>query len=145
MTAELNHRLAILDLARSQALLNARIIRSPVDGVVTQRSLSPGEFVHQDNNIVILAVISPLHVQAYPPVPMYNQIKLGETARITLAEPADVVLDAKVTLLDQVFDAASGTFGVELTMANPDNVVPAGQRCRVSFGDGMPTAAIRVQ
>ena len=52
-TAELNHQLAILDLARTQALLNARIIRSPVDGVVTQRSLGPGEFVAQDSNIVV--------------------------------------------------------------------------------------------
>ena len=143
VTAELNHQLAILDLARSQALLNARIIRSPVDGVVTQRSLVPGEFVHQDNNIVVLAVISPLHVQVYPPVPMFSQIKLGQTARVALTEPAGSLREANVTVVDQLFDAASGTFGVELTMANPDHVVPAGQRCRVAFGEGTPTVSAR--
>ena len=145
VTAELNHQIAILDLARSQALLNARIIRSPVDGLVTQRSLVPGEFVHQDNNIVVLAVISPLHIQAYPPVPMFSQIKLGQTARVVLTEPAGAIRAVTVTVVDQVFDAASGTFGVELTMANPGNVVPAGQRCRVAFGDETPTLSARTQ
>ena len=77
VTAELNHQLAILDLARAQALLNQRVIRSPVDAVVTQRSLGPGEFVHQDTQIVVLAVISPLHVQVYPAIRMRQQIKLG--------------------------------------------------------------------
>ncbi len=144
-TAELNHQLAILDLARSQALLNARIIRSPVDGIVTQRSLQPGEFVHQDNNIVVLAVISPLHVQVYPPVQMFSQIKLGQVAKVALTEPADTLREAKVTVVDQVFDAASGTFGVELSLANPGNLLPAGQRCRIAFGSETPSIFARVQ
>ena len=144
-TAELNHQLAILDLARSQALLNARIIRSPVDGIVTQRSLQPGEFVHQDNNIVVLAVISPLPVQVYPPVQMFSQIKLGQVAKVALTEPADTLREAKVTVVDQVFDAASGTFGVELSLANPGNLLPAGQRCRIAFGSETPSIFARVQ
>ena len=136
--AELNHQLAILDLARAQAVLNQRLIRSPVDGVVTQRSLGPGEFVHQDTQIVVLAVISPLHVQVYPPLRMRSQITVGQSARVTLAEPAGSVQDATVGVVDRVFDPASGTFGVQLDMSNPANALSAGQRCRVSFDQAGP-------
>ena len=139
VVAELNHQLAILELARSQALLNQRVIRSPVDAVVTSRALGPGEFVHQDNNIVILAVISPLHIQVYPPLRMRSQVRPGQAAKVTLTEPAGATREAVVTVVDRVFDAASGTFGVQLDLANDDGVVSGGQRCRVSF-DGMEAA-----
>jgi hypothetical protein len=32
-----------------------------------------------------------------------------------------------------VFDAASGTFGVRLELANPRGAVPGGIRCQVDF------------
>lgn len=143
-TAELNHRVAILEFARSQALLNQRLIRSPVDGVVTQRLLNPGEYVHQDNQIVVLAVISPLHVQVYPPVRLRNQVALGQTGRLLLTEPAGLQRDGTISVIDSVFDAASGTFGIQLDLPNPDGIISGGQRCRVAFDGSAPTGpAIR--
>jgi len=120
VTAELNHHLTSLEFARAQALLLQRVIRSPVDGIVTQLLLGPGEFVHQDNQILVLAVISPLHVEAYPPVRLWGSVHSGDTADVTLAEPVGVTLPATVLVVDQVFDAASGTFGVRLAPPNPD-------------------------
>ena len=140
-TAELNHQLAILDLARAQAQLSQRIIRSPVDGVVMQRSLGPGEFVHQDNQIVVLAVVSPLHVQAYPPIRMRSLVHTGQQAQVTLTEPAGAERTGVVTVVDQVFDAASGTFGLQLDMPNEDGAISGGQRCRVSITNGETAAA----
>jgi len=40
---------------------------------------------------------------------------------------------ATVTVVDRVLDAASGTFGVRLTLPNPDLQLPAGIRCKVRF------------
>jgi preprotein translocase subunit SecA len=47
---------------------------------------------------------------------------------------------AKVTIVDSVFDSASGTFGVRLEIANANGVLPAGIRCQVEFTDakGLP-------
>jgi hypothetical protein len=42
------------------------------------------------------------------------------------------VYQAKVTVVDPVFDAASGTFGVRLEMPNPDEAAPVGVRCTMS-------------
>ncbi|QKC98231.1 hypothetical protein EB231_28970 [Mesorhizobium sp. NZP2298] len=40
---------------------------------------------------------------------------------------------AAVTVVDKVFNAASGTFGVRLELPNPDDQIPVGQRCQVDF------------
>ena len=45
-----------------------------------------------------------------------------------------------VTVVDHVFDAASGTFEVRLERANPDDKIPARQRCPVFFD--VPAAAM---
>jgi len=38
-----------------------------------------------------------------------------------------------VTVVDRVFDAASGTFGVRLELPNRQRKLPAGMRCKASF------------
>ena len=38
-----------------------------------------------------------------------------------------------VRVVDQVFDAASGSFGVRLELANPNGAIPAGVRCKARF------------
>ena len=129
----LNHRMAQIELTRSEAELALRTIRSPIDGVVTKRSLGPGEFVNQEATIVSIAQINPLNVETYLPVRYYKFIKIGEIAAVHPNDPFGGDRKAKVTVVDQVFDAASGTFGVRLELPNPDNEVPAGLRCRVAF------------
>ena len=42
---------------------------------------------------------------------------------------------ATVTVVDTLFDASSGTFGVRLSLPNPDLSLPGGLRCKVSFLD----------
>jgi len=131
--ARLNHQMAEIELDRSQAELARRTILSPIDGIVTQRSLGPGEYVHQEAAIVTIARIDPLNVEAYLPVSYYKFIKVGDAAIVRPSDPIGGDREAKVSVVDQVFDAASGTFGVRLELANPDDAVPAGLRCRVTF------------
>ena len=38
-----------------------------------------------------------------------------------------------MSVVDSVLDPASGTFGVRLELANADQSIPAGIRCRVDF------------
>jgi RND family efflux transporter MFP subunit len=128
-----NYRLLVLQLERSKALLEQRTIRSPIDGIVVQRLLGPGEFVHEESPIVEVAQIDPLYVEAYPPVRVSNQIKEGMTATVKPDGRPDRTYRASVNIVDHVFDPASGTFGVRLLLPNPGGAASAGQRCSVSF------------
>ncbi len=143
--AQLNHRVAELELQRARAKLEQRVIRSPIDGVVVQRKLGPGEYVHQEAHIVTVAQIDPLHVETFLPIRYFGQIKVGDSAIVRTDDPVGGDRPAKVSIVDRVFDAASGTFGVRLDLPNPDHAVPAGLRCRVTFTmpdePATPTAA----
>ncbi len=44
-------------------------------------------------------------------------------------------VEASVTAVDKVADAASGTFGVRLEIRNPGNRIPGGLKCKVRLGD----------
>ncbi len=139
--ARLNRSMAEIELRRSQAMLDQRTIRSPIDGIVTQRALGPGEYIHQDGHIVIIARVDPLNVETYLPIRYYGLIKVGQTAVVHPNDPIGGERDAGVIVVDQVFDAASGTFGVRLRLPNADNSVPAGLRCRVTFDVPEPQVA----
>jgi len=135
--ARLNHQMAEIELSRSQAELELRTIRSPIDGTITQRSIGPGEFFHQEASIVSIARVDPLNVEAFLPVSYYKFVKVGDIAIVHPNPPVDGEREAKISVVDQVFDAASGTFGVRLELANADHALPAGLRCKVTFnGEG---------
>jgi RND family efflux transporter MFP subunit len=128
-----DRQLSQLELERSQATLDQRTIRSTVDGIVSEKKLSAGEFVNQEGYIVMLARLDPLNVEVYLPVAYFQQVRVGMTAKVNPAPPIGNTYDAMITVVDRVFDPASGTFGVRLALPNPGNLLPGGQRCKVTF------------
>lgn len=131
--AELNRRLAALEVGRAEALLEQRIIRSPVAGLVTERNLGPGEYIHFDNHILSVAQMDPLFVETFLPVRLHGQLRLGTRATVVPDPPVGGEYQAEIRVIDAVFDAASGTFGVRLALPNPGLTLPGGVRCRVTF------------
>ncbi len=125
-----------LELRRSEAYLRQREIRSPIDGLVTERLMAGGEYVHQEAVILRLARLDPLYVETFLPVALYPMLHPGQTAVVEPAAPIGGTIPARVVVVDQLFDAASGTFGVRLELANADGKLPAGNRCKVSFQFG---------
>jgi membrane fusion protein (multidrug efflux system) len=131
---EADRDLARHDLARAEAALALRMIRSPIDGVVMEQLFFPGEFA--DNLAILeLAELDPLYVEVYAPVSMLGRIAQGMVAQVTPEEPVGGSYEAAITVIDPVVDAASGTFGVRLELPNPDYAIPAGLNCAVRFPD----------
>ncbi|HEY4542908.1 MAG TPA: efflux RND transporter periplasmic adaptor subunit [Noviherbaspirillum sp.] len=123
-------RIAALERKQQQEVLNLRTITSPLNGVVVERYLSPGDRVAQEQ-ILKLAQIDPLNVEVIVPVNLFGRIKPGMVGEVKPALGGSY--KAKVAVVDRVVDAASGTFGVRLELPNPGNRIPAGLKCTVSF------------
>ena len=123
--------LAGLELKQKQALLQQKVIRSPVNGVVVERYKNPGDLVSREK-IVRIAQIDPLHAELVLPASMFGKITKGDTYPVMPQLSADT-LEGRVVAVDRVIDPASGTFRVRLALANPDYKHPSGQRCRVNF------------
>ena len=137
-SASLRRQVATVELALAEANLERRTIKSPIDGIVTEVSKAPGEYIHEQSPLLTLARIDMLNVEVFVPVPRYGDITLGQTAIVEPVAPIGGRYDAVVDVVDRVFDAASGTFGVRLRLANPDGSLPGGIRCSVRFSQ--PTA-----
>lgn len=127
-----NKQLAELEYRRAIEVLNRLTMRSPIDGVVVERFLSPGDYV-EDQPIMKLAQIDPLNVEVIVPVTLFGSIKVGMRAKVRPEPPLKGLYTVKVKIVDRVIDAASGTFGVRLELPNPDHHLPAGLKCKVIF------------
>ncbi len=128
------------DVAAAQ--LAQRVIRSPIDGVVSERFMSAGERV-DDKPLLRIAKIDPLRVQLVVPVAMYSQFQPGAAATVWPELPGFAAVGARVTMIDRVFDAASNTFRVHLELPNRDGALPAGLRCRAELTAAAPAPAAR--
>lgn len=123
-----------LELQEAREELNMRTIRSPLNGVVVDRFLSRGEYV-QEMPVLRLAQINPLNVEVIAPVALFGSVDVGDTAQLELAPPLSGTYVVNVVVVDRVIDAASGTFGIRLTLPNPGNKIPSGLNCTVRIDD----------
>jgi RND family efflux transporter MFP subunit len=131
--AEVNLQLAQLELVRTRELLKQRTIRSPIDGIVVERTLGPGEYIFDQAHLLTVAQIDPLSVEVFVPLTQFGRIHPGVSAEVYPEDPVGGSYAATVTVVDQVFDAASATIGVRLELPNPDYALPAGLKCQVRF------------
>ena len=135
VAARENRTLAELEVKRAEEVLAQRSILSPVNGIVAEVKLGPGELAssNQKDPIMLVLEIDPLNVEVVLPVREFGRIKVGQSAVVTPDPPVGGRYNAKVTVVDANLDATSGTFGVRLSLPNPANRIPAGARCHVHF------------
>ena len=116
-------RRAELALAR-QTRADAEI-RAPFDGVVQQREVAPGTYLHVGQAVVALVKTNPLRFRAGVPEREAVRIRLGQTARVRVeGEPAP--MDGKVTRISPALDTSSRSLIVELDLPNPEGRLRAG-------------------
>jgi RND family efflux transporter MFP subunit len=121
-----------LGLARAQ--LDQRVIRSPIDGIVTDRYVWPGERV-EEKALFRVAKTNPLRVEMVVSASSYGTIDKGMYLSVVPQLPNTQPLEAKVVLVDKLIDGASNTFRVRAEIPNKDFAIPSGLRCKVELPD----------
>jgi len=121
-----------LQLKQAQEQLKLRKITSPITGVVVERYKDPGEYVETEPLLKVVS-LDPLNVEVVVPAEHVGTIKKGMRGKVSTVGPVSKNYNAKVILIDQVIDAASGTIRVRLALPNPKNAIPAGLNCYVKF------------
>ena len=135
-TAQENRSIAAREYAQQASLVAQRTLRSPFDGVVLDRLLSPGELTESSGTkkaILKLAQINPIRVHLVLPEQLFGRLKVGETVSVQPQYTGARLVSAKVSQIDRLIDAASGTFAVFMTVPNADLAIPAGMRCKVDL------------
>ncbi|OLB20128.1 MAG: efflux transporter periplasmic adaptor subunit [Acidobacteriales bacterium 13_2_20CM_55_8] len=116
----------------AEAQMSYSQIRSPIDGVVTDRPLYPGEMAAAGTPIVTVMDISQVIVKAHIPQPEAALLKVGDKATITVpGESAPV--DAKVTVVSPALDPNSTTVEIWVQAKNPEQRLKPGTSVQVSM------------
>ena len=123
---------ARLEAERNARELARRIIRSPISGVVVERRKTVGEYVEGDT-VLQLAQVDPLRVELVVPISMFGKISVGMEAMVTPELEPGRQYSATVTRIDPMVDAATATFGVRLTLPNPQRRLPPGLKCALTL------------
>jgi len=131
-----NRELATLELDRTRVILDMKGIHSRDEALVIERYKSPGEFVEEEP-IVKLAVVDPLHVETVLSVDLFGRVEEGLRATVIPESPVGGSFPATVTVVDDVIDAATSTFRVRLELPNGKGELPAGLKCVVRFETGV--------
>ena len=105
-------------------------IRSPINGVIADRSIYPGEIAASGTPVATIVDISQLIARTNVPVKEASAISVGRPARIT---GPDGDLAGKVTVVSPSVDPNTTTVEVWVQLANPGERLKPGGTVRVSI------------
>src|SRR5438105_8261645 len=116
----------------AKAQLNYSEIRSPIDGVVTDRPLYPGEMTATGTPLITVMDISQVIARAHIPQDQAALLKIGDKATITVTG-TDKPVAAKVTVVSPALDPNSTTVEVWIQAKNPGQQMRPGASVQVSM------------
>ena len=129
-------------------LLDAQIARlevtAPLDGVVLNRVIEPGEIAQAGMTLMTIADLDHLSVMVYIPENRYGEVRLGDQASLSVDSFPGRTFSAKVTrIADQAEftprnvqtkeERQTTVFAVELSVENPDGALKPGMPADVVF------------
>jgi multidrug efflux pump subunit AcrA (membrane-fusion protein) len=116
----------------AEAQVNYSEIRSPIDGVVTDRPLFAGETAATGAPLVTVMDTSSLLAKTHIAQSLAQQMKVGDTASVSVPGVADPV-SATVSLISPALDPGSTTVEVWLKIANKSSSLKVGTPVKVSI------------
>ena len=133
-----NERVAEADLAAAEAEVHRLTevqgfltLRAPFTGTIVARAVERGDRISATDSqpsapLFRIARLDELRVELDVPQTEALKVRLGNAAKVTFAELPGEVFSAKVVRRAGLIDQASSTMRAELTMANPEERIPAG-------------------
>lgn len=107
-------------------------IRSPITGVIADRSVYPGDVPPAGTPLFIVVDASHIIVRLHIPQPEAAQLELGDPASIQILGSTNT-LPAKVTVISPTLDPNSTTVEVWVEAANPHNALQPGSSVSVTI------------
>jgi len=117
--ARTNHDRALAPYEQAKLNLAYTEIKSPVDGVVTIRSVELGNMVSNNQVVFSVADFDPLLARIRVTEREFGNIRLRQKARITVESDPDTGFEGLVTMISPVVDPESGTIKVTIEIPRP--------------------------
>lgn len=118
--------------AGATAMLGYSEIRSPIDGVITDRPLYPGEMATAGTPLLTVMDVSQVIARAHIPQPEAAVLHLGDKAMIT-SPGEETTVEGKVTVISPALDPNSTTVEVWIEAKNPKQQLKPGTSVQVTM------------
>jgi HlyD family secretion protein len=116
----------------AQAQVDYSEVRSPIDGIVTDRPLFAGETAAAGSPLIVVMDTSALLAKVHLAQAQAQRLSLGDAAEVTIPGVTTPV-EAKVSLISPALDPGSTTIEVWLRIENKKGTFKAGTPVRVSI------------
>jgi HlyD family secretion protein len=127
----------------AQASVSYSEIRSPIDGVVTDRPFFAGEMAAAGTPLITVMETASLLAKSHLPQGEAQKLKVGAAATVTVAG-VEKPVEGKVTLISPALDTGSTTVEVWVKVDNKSGVLKPGTSARVSIAAETVKGAIVV-
>lgn len=121
------------EVERLQALMEYAQIRSPYDGVVTERFVDPGAMIQKGTNstgnvapLVTVMNIDSVRVYVYVPEPDVRYVERGDPVQVRLDALPDKEFRGHITRFTTALDPQTRTMKTEIDLANPGHLIRPG-------------------
>lgn len=119
--AALEAQVAAAEIAQQNAT-----IRAPMDGVVSERTVEPGQTVQQGTALLTIVDLDPIELQAASPIGASAEIEPGQTVAVTVEGLPDREFEGIVSRVNPVAASGTRTIPVYITLANEDGALRGG-------------------
>ncbi len=126
------------NVSRLRSLQGFNRVTAPFDGVLTRRTVDVGDLINAGNGgagqaLFTLAQVDPLRLYIYVPQVYANQIKIGDTVKVNLAERAGEDYQGSIARTARAIDPVTRTLQVEIRVPNPGGQLFSGAYVQVEL------------
>ncbi|MCS7460055.1 efflux RND transporter periplasmic adaptor subunit [Paenibacillus doosanensis] len=133
LQADVERLAASLELS-NHVLADASVI-SPIDGIVSQRNIQPGEMAQAGTMLLTIVKMDPVQVELSVPEAQIGKMKAGSDVEVRVLHLPDKTFAGKISFVSPVSNENSTTFPVKVTIGNPDGLLLAGMLAEVYLKD----------
>jgi RND family efflux transporter MFP subunit len=127
-----------LEFRRIAAMIDRRMLKSPINGVVTRLYKEEADYVGASvSPVMTIMQLDPLRITFSIPNSAGQSLRLGQSVALMLPESEQNAV-GKVEFVSPVSEAESGTVRVKVLLKNPDGKYRCGVRCVIDL-DVKPT------
>lgn len=130
-TARANVAALEQQLTMARKALGDAAIYAPIDGLVGDRLVNPGERVAVDAKLFAIADLDTMEVEAMVPARDVPQLKIGQKVSLRVEGFGDRVFTGQIDRINPTAQSGSRSIPVFILLANPDHVLRGGM-----FGSG---------
>lgn len=120
----------------AQKALADTVIRAPIAGLISSRSVQPGEKVSADNRLLDVVDLRVLEMEAPVPTQDIAKIKLGQSVQLKIEGVTGAVI-GKVSRINPATTTGSRSIMAYIQVANADGAQGCGQLRAGMFGEAL--------